>query len=85
MTLKSSFIVKILTILIAFNAGFVIGLCWRVFVKGSPSYILFMLVVILLAIVMFFSNLPNLVHNIFYHTKRKISWDPMEGSRGWCE
>lgn len=37
--------------------------------------------VIALLVMMFFENLPALVHNIFYRTKRPICWDPRIDAR----
>lgn len=31
--------------------------------------------------IMVFQNTPDLVHNIFYKTKRRICWDPMDKYR----
>ncbi len=31
--------------------------------------------------VMFFENLPALVHNIFYKTKRPVYWNPLKEAR----
>lgn len=38
--------------------------------------------IIMLAVIMFFQNLPALAHNIFYKTKRPICWDPMKDWQG---
>lgn len=34
-----------------------------------------------LAVMMFFENFPALVHNLFYKTKRRICWNPMDKFR----
>ena len=75
----------ILIILLAFNAGFLAGALWDSCLKKRSYYILFVLSLVALALIGFFENLPAMVHNLFYRTKRTVQWDPMARSRGHCE
>lgn len=74
MTLKSSFIVKIIIFLIAFNAGFAAGVCWRSMLKDRIEFAVVVVIMFFMTIGRFFELLPRLIYNIFHRVKKPVNW-----------